>query len=423
MVRFLYNVLMHLLIPAALIRLSWRGRREPGYTRHVSERFGVLSPKQADGADIWLHAVSAGESIAAAPLIEALLAQGHTLVLSTTTPAGRAQLTRQFGGRVRVCYAPFDLRSAIGQFLDHVRPKLALMIETEIWPNWMSVCTARGIPVALLNARLSDRSFQGYQKLQPMMGITLRQFSWIAVQSAVHAERFKALGASADRLSVTGSIKADQVLPADFNEQVALIAAMLPHRSLLLAASTHPGEEKMLLAAFKGLKHKHPELVLVLAPRHVQRAVELQALSKAMGLTQGIARGDPFRAETDVVIVDVMGQLLYWYGASAVTFVGGSLVPHGGHNFLEAALSGCAIVTGPWVFNFESQAEQFQREAALRMVADETELGQALEMLLVDSVQRAEQVERARRLVDESRGALARLLLGLSPWLPDQRGS
>jgi 3-deoxy-D-manno-octulosonic-acid transferase len=386
----------------------------------VAERFGHVPSSLGPGADIWLHAVSAGESIAAAPLIEALLAQGHTLVLSTTTPTGRAQLMRQFSGRAVICYGPFDLQRCSKRFLNQVRPNLALMIETEIWPNWMAACASREIPVALLNARLSERSFRGYQKLGSMMGATLRQFSWIAVQSTVHAARFKALGAAPDRLSVTGSIKADQVLPADFRAQVAVIQEKLAHRTLLLAASTHPGEEQMLLAAFKVLKAKHPQLLMVLVPRHVQRAAELQAMSAQLGLIQSLADKDHFTDETDVVIVNVMGQLLYWYGASTVTFVGGSLVPHGGHNFLEPALCGCAIVTGPWVFNFEAQAEQFQKQAALTLVNDESELIEALERLLVDPVIRKVQADRARQLVDESRGALDQLLLGLSPWLPSR---
>ena len=420
MVRFLYSILMQLLIPGALIRLWFRGRAEPAYRHHVAERFGHVPSSLGPGADIWLHAVSAGESIAAAPLIEALLAQGHTLVLSTTTPTGRAQLMRQFSGRAVICYGPFDLQRCSKRFLNQVRPNLALMIETEIWPNWMAACASREIPVALLNARLSERSFRGYQKLGSMMGATLRQFSWIAVQSTVHAARFKALGAAPDRLSVTGSIKADQVLPADFRAQVAVIQEKLAHRTLLLAASTHPGEEQMLLAAFKVLKAKHPQLLMVLVPRHVQRAAELQAMSAQLGLIQSLADKDHFTDETDVVIVNVMGQLLYWYGASTVTFVGGSLVPHGGHNFLEPALCGCAIVTGPWVFNFEAQAEQFQKQAALTLVNDESELIEALERLLVDPVIRKVQADRARQLVDESRGALDQLLLGLSPWLPSR---
>ena len=420
MVRFLYSILMQLLIPGALIRLWFRGRAEPAYRHHLAERFGHVPSSLGPGADIWLHAVSAGESIAAAPLIEALLAQGHTLVLSTTTPTGRAQLMRQFSGRAVICYGPFDLQRCIKRFLNQVRPNLVLMIETEIWPNWMTACASREIPVALLNARLSERSFRGYQKLGSMMGATLRQFSWIAVQSTVHAARFKALGAAPDRLSVTGSIKADQVLPADFRAQVAVIQEKLAHRTLLLAASTHPGEEQMLLAAFKVLKAKHPQLLMVLVPRHVQRAAELQAMSAQLGLIQSLADKDHFTDATDVVIVNVMGQLLYWYGASTVTFVGGSLVPHGGHNFLEPALCGCAIVTGPWVFNFEAQAEQFQKQAALTLVNDESELIEALERLLVDPVIRKVQADRARQLVDESRGALDQLLLGLSPWLPSR---
>jgi len=367
-----------------------------------------------------LHAVSAGESIAAAPLVEALLAQGHTLVLSTTTPTGRAQLMRQFSGRAVICYGPFDAQRCIKRFLNQVRPKLALMIETEIWPNWMTACASREIPVALLNARLSERSFQGYQKLGSMMGATLRQFSWIAVQSTAHANRFAALGAKADQLSVTGSIKADQVRPADYTEQVTLIRTKCGHRTLLLAASTHPGEEQILLASFMALKVTHPDLLMVLVPRHVQRVSALQTLSAQMGLLSCRATLDGVAEDTDVVIVDVMGQLLYWYGASAVAFVGGSLVPHGGHNFLEAALCGCAIVTGPWVFNFEAQAEQFQRAEALTLVADERALTAALETLLVDPVIRQQQIDRAQQLVDESRGALDQLLIGLSPWLPSR---
>lgn len=423
MVRFLYNIVIPLLIPAALIRLWFRGRREPAYRQHLAERFGHAPRDLGSGADIWLHAVSAGESIAAAPLIEALLAQGQTLVLSTTTPTGRAQLMRQFSGRAVICYGPFDLQRCIKRFLNQVRPKLALMIETEIWPNWMTACAAREIPVVLLNARLSERSFRGYQKLGSMMGVTLRQFSWIAAQSTAHANRFAALGAAADQLSVTGSIKADQVLPADFTERAARIRAQCAQRTLLLAASTHPGEEAMLLDAFSALKVSHPDLLMVLVPRHVQRATALQTLSTQQGLRSCRGQGDDYAEDIDVIIVDVMGELLYWYGASSVAFVGGSLVPHGGHNFLEAALCGCAIVTGPWVFNFEAQAEQFQQAEALTLVADEGALSAAFQRLLEQPQVRQRQIDRAQQLVDESRGALDQLLLGLSPWLPGRAGA
>ena len=406
--RFIYSLLIGLLLPFAVLRLGWRSVKEKAYRQHILERFGVLDSKTAS-SDIWVHAVSAGESIAIGPLVERLLEAGHRLTVTTTTPAGRAQLRREFSGRVTIYYAPFDTSRAIARFLGRVQPRMALLVETEIWPNWLAALSRQNIFTALINGRLSTKSSQGYQKLQPLMQKTLAHFHWIAVQSEAHRARFIELGASPDRVSVTGSIKADQPLPTDFVAVTRTMQGEFKDHTVLLAASTHPGEEVMMLRAFEALRKRHGGLRLVLVPRHVPRAEAVCQLVREFKMTVERRSQASQPSDADVLVVDQMGQLLYWYGASEIAFIGGSLVAHGGHNFLEAALCESAIVTGDSLFNFESQAEQFKQAEAIKVVRSELELTEALDELLSNPSLRAESVSRALQTLNSHRGALDRV--------------
>lgn len=411
--RLIYSLLIGLLLPFAVMRLGWRSVKEKGYRQHILERFGVLGSHSAS-SDIWVHAVSAGESIAIGPLVERLLQAGHRLTLTTTTPAGRAQLGREFSGRVPIYYAPFDTSGAIARFLGRVQPRMVLLVETEIWPNWLAAMSRQNIFIALINGRLSSKSSQGYQKLQPLMQQTLAHIHWIAVQSEAHRTRFIDLGALPDRVSVTGSIKADQSLPRDFPAVTEAMHAEFKDHTVLLAASTHPGEEVMMLRAFEQLRTGHKGLRLVLVPRHVPRAEAVCQLVRDFGMTSE-RRSQVFRTgDADVLVVDQMGQLLYWYGVSEIAFIGGSLVAHGGHNFLEAALCESAIVTGDSLFNFESQAEQFKQAEAIKVVRSERELTEALDELLSNESLRVESVSRALQALEHHRGALDRVFDELS---------
>ena len=403
--RFVYSLLIGLLLPFAVLRLGVRSLKEKAYRQHMLERFGVLGLKTAN-TDIWVHAVSAGESIAIGPLVERLLDAGFSITLTTTTPAGRSQLTRDFSGRALIYYAPFDTSGAIKRFLTGVRPRMALLVETEIWPNWLAVMSRQNMFVALVNGRLSLKSSRGYQKLQPLIGQSLAHIHWIAVQSEAHRTRFIDLGASSDQVSVTGSIKSDQSLPSDFAIVTKAMQADLKDQRILLAASTHPGEEAMMLRAFERLRKRHEALRLVLVPRHVPRADEICRLARDFGFTAECRSQVPMASTADVLVVDQMGQLLYWYGISEVAFVGGSLVDHGGHNFLEAALAECAIVTGDSLFNFESQADEFEQAGAIRVVHSDLELVEALDQMLSDESLRVESVARALQTLELTRGAL-----------------
>ena len=416
-----YRSLMMALLPLAVLRLLWRSRREVGYRQAIPERLGLSLSGQT--ADIWVHAVSAGESIAIAPMVERLLEADYKIVVTTTTPSGRAQLAQQFEGRVDICYAPYDLGFAIRGFLKHKQPKLGLFVETEIWPIWIQECIHQSMPMALVNGRLSDKSFRGYQKLGPLMTAALRGLTQVLVQSDAHADRFAKLGAEPAKVCVTGSIKMDQTLPFDFSSKVDQIQLRLPRRRILLGASTHPGEETCLLAMFASLRQQYPDLLLALVPRHVQRAAAIEKEGRNRGFaTQRISAAAAWD-DQEVLIVDQMGQLLSWYGASEVAFVGGSLVPHGGHNFMEAALAGCAIVTGPHLFNFEAQAAAFKEAGALQVAADDSELQLCVTNLLGDERQRLDLVTRASNLLQLNRGAVNKSLACLAPWLPKERSA
>ena len=411
-----YKSLVVLMLPFAVLRLFWRSLKEPAYRQFIPERFGFRLRSHA--SDVWVHAVSAGESIAVAPMIERLLTSGQRIVVSTTTPSGRAQLQQQFGERVDICFAPFDAEFAVRRFLRHKQPKLVLLVETEIWPVWIRRCRVEQIPVALVNGRLSAKSFNGYKKLGRLMAQALSSLSQVLVQSESHAERFVALGAHSDRVHVLGSIKMDQALPADFKEQVNRIEQRAMGRRLWLAASTHPGEDLPMLKIYQKLREQQTNLRLVMAPRHVHRSGEIKLASEGLGFKTCRISTTTEWSDYDVLVVDVMGQLTAWYGASEVAFVGGSLVPHGGHNFMEAAIAGCAVVTGPHLFNFESLADHFQQAEALCRGSSEQEVADQVFALLNQEDTRLRQVNKADRLVQASRGAIDRSLHQLSPWLP-----
>jgi len=270
----------------------------------------------------------------------------------------------------------------------------------------------------LVNGRLSAKSFNGYKKLGRLMAQALSSLSQVLVQSESHAERFVALGAHSDRVHALGSIKMDQALPADFKEQVDRIEQHTMGRRLWLAASTHPGEDLPMLKIYQRLREQQTNLRLVIAPRHVHRSDDIKLASEELGFKTCRISTTTEWSGYDVLVVDVMGQLTAWYGASEVAFVGGSLVPHGGHNFMEAAIAGCAVVTGPHLFNFESLADHFQKAEALCRGSSEQEVANQVFVLLNQEDTRLRQVNKADRLVQASRGAIDRSLHQLSPWLP-----
>ncbi|HEX7034212.1 MAG TPA: lipid IV(A) 3-deoxy-D-manno-octulosonic acid transferase [Pseudomonadales bacterium] len=410
---FGYFVLLLLAWPWVVLRLHWRARREPAYGQRRAERFGRVPAGIPPGC-IWFHTVSAGETIAAAPLIGRLAAAhpGLPFLVTTMTPTGSAQVRERLGERVHHCYAPYDFPWAVRRFYAAVRPRLVVLMETELWPNLIGAAAARGIPVLLVNARLSERSARGYARVGGLTRPMLERLAWIACQYPDHARRFEALGAPPERVRVHGSVKFDAALPGDHAERVAALRRRwgLGTSPIWIAASTHPGEEQAVLAAHERIAALVPGTRLILVPRHPPRADEVIALCAARGLRVGRqSRVEADDARAEVVVGDTMGELLYLYGAADVAFVGGSLVEVGGHNPIEPALCGVPMVMGPAVFNFEDVVRSFRDAGALEVVGDPEALARVVAGWLGDAERRADAGARARAVVAANKGAGARL--------------
>ncbi len=415
--RHLYSALLYLLLPLALLRLLWRSRLAPAYRERWSERLGFFAEAgkaSAMRADVWIHAVSVGEVQAAQPLIRHLLGREPALsvIVTTTTPTGARRLQELFGTRVHHCYTPFDLPPIMRRFLHAVRPRLVLVLETEIWPNMLFACARQQIPVILANARLSARSARGYARVRDFAAQTMRCFALIAAQSEEDAARFARLGVPREQLQVTGSIKFDVQVPASLMDRAEVMRRNWGmNRAVWVAASTHEGEEEILLDAHQLVRAHHPDALLVLVPRHPERFDRVAALVQRQGFV--LARrshDDPCGDQVAVYLGDTMGELTVFLAAADAAFIGGSLVPVGGHNLLEAAAVGVPAVTGPHTFNFTAITELLLRAGAAARVADAAELAQCITAWLGDAAERARVGENGLRVVEQNRGALASLL-------------
>lgn len=420
LLRGLYSAVLYVLVPVTVYHLIWRGFRQGEYFERWSERYAAY--REAPRAStVWVHAVSVGEVNAAAPLVNALLSMRPDLrlLVTTITPTGSARVRALWAGRVAHVYLPYDLPGAVRRFLAHFNPALALIVETELWPNLLFCCRDRGIPVYLVNARLSERSLHGYRVLRPLIGRALRTLRRVAAQSREDGERFVRLGADAARVTVLGNLKFD--IPVD--ETVRRFAAGFREharqRPAWIAASTHEEEEAAVLAIHARLRRRWPDLLLLWAPRHPERfrAVAQQAVDA--GWRVATRRLTQFPDSDDAVfVVDTLGELMQFYGCADVAFVGGSLQPVGGHNLLEPAAIGTAVVTGPHLHNFSDIARQLETAGAVRICADAQAVGDAVGSLLDDAGARAAMVAAGGRLVRQGRGVLARTLAMVSPELP-----
>jgi 3-deoxy-D-manno-octulosonic-acid transferase len=411
MLRRLYSALLWLMLPLVLLRLFWRSRLAPAYRERWGERIGLYDPPPQH-ADVWVHAVSVGEVQAAQPLIRHLLRRECSVLVTTTTPTGARRLDDLLGKAVQHCYTPFDLGLIMRRFLDAVSPRLVLVMETEIWPNMLAACERRGIEVILVNARLSPRSAGAYARARGFSAETMRRFALIAAQSADDAARFQYLGVDPARITVTGSIKFDVQLPASLTDRAEVMRlAWGINRPVWVAASTHEGEEEQLLVVHTRVRRDFPAAMLVLVPRHPERFERVAALVQRQGLK--LARrslNQPCDADTAVYLGDTMGELPVVLAAADVAFVGGSLVPTGGHNLLEPAAVGVPVLTGPHTFNFaEITRLLVQKEAAVQ-VADAAALGDWLTRWLGDAAERARIGENGRRTIEQNRGALQRVI-------------
>lgn len=420
--RIIYDVLTYLLlIPYAAYWLV-RSLGNRTYLDRLWQRFGFGFPK-IDRC-IWIHAVSVGEVQASIPLISVLRERfpKRQVLVTTVTPTGAARVKAVFGESVHHSYNPFEFPHAVNNFFNAVNPDVALIMETEIWPNLYRGCGTRNVPLVLASARISPRSVPGYGHLLPLIRETLSHGIIIAAQSELDADRFLALGASAERTWVTGNIKFDLELPPHIAEQgVAFRREVIGERPVWIAASTHDGEERQILEAHRELCEQMPNLLLILVPRHPERFADVRELVEKSGFSVvSRTHNQVCRPETSVFLGDTMGEVPLFYAASDIAFVGGSLVPVGGHNLLEPAAQGQPILTGPHVFNSQDIADMFVERDACRMVRNKDELVATLTELFNDADEARELGQRGLALLEENRGALARLLELLEPLLAEQ---
>jgi 3-deoxy-D-manno-octulosonic-acid transferase len=410
--RALYTLLLYLLLPLVLLRLLWRSIKAPAYRARWLERLGIFEPP-ANWGGLWIHAVSVGEVQAVLPLVRRLLTDDPTLpiAVTTTTPTGSARVVEQLGDQVFHVYFPYDLPLALTGFIRRVRPRVLLMVETEIWPNLLYSCRRHGVFTLLANARLSARSARRYAWLRRFTRETFGRIDCIAAQAEADAARFRELGVAAERVCVTGSIKFDMRIPASLEEQVEVLRREWGGRPVWVAGSTHEGEDEQVLAAHRVILSAFPNALLILVPRHPERFERVAALCRRERLRLARrSRPGEYGAKTQVYLGDTMGELPVLLGSADVAFIGGSLVATGGHNMLEAAAQGVAVCFGPHVFNFAAISRLLIAEGAARQVADAGQLAEQVAAWFEDASWRAEVGENGRRVVARNRGALERLL-------------
>ena len=363
-----YSLLLWTALPFALVRLWWRGRKEPGYRRHVAERFGVYRARPRKPV-IWLHAVSVGETQAAEPLVR-LLASRHPeceLLITQMTATGRHTAERLFGGMATLAFLPYDYPFAVKRFLAQFRPRLGVLVETEIWFNLVQACADSGVPLLLANARLSEKSARGYEAVATLTRSALSRLSVVAAQTDADAARLTRLGARA--VEITGNLKFDVVPPADASVLAAEFRRRYGSRKVFLAASTREGEEEMLIDALA--QHPLAPALVVIVPRHPQRFAEVAKFLERRGLAFARRSDDvPVPASFDVVLGDSMGEMAAYYASCDLTLIGGSLLPYGGQNLIEACAAGAPVLIGPSSYNFAQAAAEAVQRGAAQKIAD-----------------------------------------------------
>jgi 3-deoxy-D-manno-octulosonic-acid transferase len=418
--RFLYLLAVYLTAPIISTVLLWRGVRERSYWHNFSQRFGFGPRSTPHG--VWLHAVSVGEVQACAPLVVALARRHPQLPLTVTTftPTGAARARALIGHLATVRYVPFDLPGAVRRFLGRVEPRLAIIFETELWPNLYRECRRRRVPLVLASARLSERSLGRYRRLGALFTDAVSTACIVAAQAEGDAARFRALGAAPDSTHVTGNLKFDFELPEGLAERGRRLRAQYaPGRPMWVAGSTHEGEEAAVLEAQRQVRASHADALVAIAPRHPARFAQVaQQLAQAgVAFERRSDGGDAHDSGAEVLLLDSLGELLEFYAAGDVAFVGGSLVSIGGHNLLEPAALGVPALTGPHNFNGPEVAQLLISRGAARVVHNPQELGAAVSSLLADPGERERMGALGRGSVEASRGALGRLLELIEPLL------
>lgn len=423
--RALYTATMYLVTPVILYRLAARGLRLRGYFARWRERFGYF-PKPALRDTIWVHAVSVGEVNAAAPLIDALRRRypERSVAVTTVTPTGSNRVRQLWGDKVFHVYLPYDLPAAVRRFLDRLQPSIAVIMETEIWPNLYLISERRGIPIILANARLSEKSLRGYGPAQPLAAEAVQRIGFVAAQSQPDFERFLALGVQREQMEVVGNLKFDMRVPDGLDEKAATMrAAWGSDRPVWIAASTHEGEELPIIEAHSRVMHRFPDALLLVAPRHPERFKPMAQLCRGHGFlttTRGEHRlPDP---KSQCFVIDSLGELVEFLACADAAFVAGSFEPIGGHNALEPAALGIPVLVGPHTFNFAEATDLLLDHGAALRVADPSELAASLILLFRDADRRAAMGRAAIETVDSARGAVAQTVERIAGMLESTHG-
>ncbi|WP_166266281.1 lipid IV(A) 3-deoxy-D-manno-octulosonic acid transferase [Marinobacter caseinilyticus] len=414
MLHFLYSLFFRMALPFVLIRLWWQGRQSPETWAHWQQRLGFV-PKSKEPV-IWVHAVSVGETIAAAPLVTALLKRNPDIpiLMTAMTATGSQRAKAMFGDQVQYAFSPYDTPGSVSRFVDRVRPRALVIMETELWPNMIALARQRQVPTFLINARLSSRSAKGYQRIISLVRPLLQSISWIAAQAEEDAKRFLRIGASPQTVSVTGSIKFDvAITPALRDTASALRHFLGAQRPVWIAASTHEGEDRQVLQAHRQLLEAVPDALLVIVPRHPERFDDVSELITEHGFSQARRSASTEANRVQVYLGDTMGELLMLFGASDIAFVGGSLIERGGHNPLEPAAWGIPVISGPHVFNFETIYQHLNAGDALRITHNSKELADCVTQLIQDQAAARQAGTNALKVVDDNRGALEKVVTGI----------
>lgn len=423
--RFLYTCFFYLLLPIVLLRLLWRSFAAPAYAKRWAERFGFFPALKTNKKVVWLHTVSVGEFLGALPLIRRLLADTRLqLVVTTTTPTGSERVRATLGDAVFHVYAPYDLPDALWRFLRRVKPSLLLVMETELWPNTLVACKKAGVSSVLINARLSEKSARGYARFSGLTRPMLQNLSCAAIQNNSDGERFINLGLPKSSAKITGNIKFDLTLSDDVLLKAEHLKAELSQqgmRPVLIAASTHQGEDEVILRAFTLMRASNNPLVkntlLILVPRHPERFERVGQLCESRGFVIARRSKGDASGQADILLGDTMGELLLMFGASDIAFVGGSFVPNGGHNFVEPAVWQLPLLSGESVFNFAEVSRLLIDAGALCLVNSAEALAAECELLIADPELRQQRGEAALQVANNNRGALDKTLAIIADYI------
>lgn len=415
--RTIYTAAFYLLLPLVILRLLWRSIKAPEYRRRLGERLGCYNNKVSDSV-VWFHAVSVGEAEALFPLVKLIQQQypSQPLLITTTTPTGSARVVAALGDTVEHIYLPYDIPWAIQRFFAHFKPRLAVIMETELWPNLFAACARADVPLYVVNARLSEKSASRYQQIPWIIGPTLQTITKILTQSRQDADRFMAIGAQESQLEVTGNLKFEMEIASGLREEGREIrSTVLGARFVWIIASTHKSEEDLFLGLYQQLKPDYPELLLVLVPRHPERFSEVHKLIELHDL-KSVTRtsGSVCTSSTDVYLVDRMGELKQFYAASDLAFVGGSMVPVGGHNILEPAALGVPVMFGPFMTNFKEIEQKVLEAGAAIQCQDAQAIVDNFIKLKNDESLRHQLIDEGLSFIGRNQGALDKIVQHLS---------